>query len=97
MSAIVQENLALLGLRVEDLVSGFKGVVVTMTFDLYGCVQALVHPGVNADGKMGEREWFDVARLVVVDNRPVMPVPTFAGAAKDPLKGPESKPAYPRG
>ena len=86
----------LLGMSVEDCVTGFKGVVVTVAFDLFGCIQAVVNPGVNADGEQRESKWFDVARLRVTSEEPVMARPKFdwtpqviaAGG-----KGPAERPA----
>ena len=49
------KHLNLLGMRVEDRVTGFKGVVATVGFDLYGCIQAVVNPGTDADGKLREK------------------------------------------
>lgn len=99
----VQKHLALLGKRVEDRVTGFKGVVASMSFDLYGCVQAIVNPGIGPDGKLGESAWLDVTRLKVTDPEPVMPAPDFtfdidspqgraaiAGGRKGPAERPRS-------
>lgn len=61
-----KEHLNLLGLRVRDRVSGFEGVVASVCFDLYGCIQAIVHPGLQSDGKLGDQSWFDVNRLEIV-------------------------------
>ncbi len=47
----ILKHLELLGLKCEDRVTGFKGVIISMTFDLYGCVQAIVDPGMNKDGE----------------------------------------------
>lgn len=74
---ILNKNLELLGMRVEDRVTGFKGVVASVTFDLYGCIQAIVNPGMTAEGKLGESQWFDISRLQVVDPTPVMRRPDF--------------------
>lgn len=97
----VQKHLALLGLRVEDRITGFKGVAVSVGFDLYGCVQAIVNPGMGPEGKLGESVWFDVARLKVMDPEPVMPVPDFTfdrespegkAAVAEGRKGPAERP-----
>ena len=40
----IKKHLDLLGYEVEDKVSNFKGVVISISFDLYGCVQADVRP-----------------------------------------------------
>jgi hypothetical protein len=71
------KHLDLLGMRVEDRVTGFKGVVSTVSFDLYGCIQAVINPGTNADGKLQDSQWFDVNRLKVTDLTPVMERPKF--------------------
>ena len=95
----VKKHLDILGLRVEDRITGFKGVVASVGFDLYGCVQAVVNPGLDKDGKLGESTWFDIARLKVVGDEPVMPRPTFdfdstegKQAISAGLKGPAERP-----
>ena len=39
----MQNHFELLGYKVKDSVTGFTGVVTSISFELYGCVQALVH------------------------------------------------------
>jgi hypothetical protein len=73
----IQKHIDLLGRNVADKVTGFRGVVTSMSFDLYGCIQALVHPGTDADGKIKEQQYFDVNRLLIVDDERVMAVPSF--------------------
>ena len=55
MKTLVQKHLELLGHRVEDRVTGFKEVVSTVGFDLYGCVQVVVNPGQGVNGKIMDR------------------------------------------
>lgn len=62
----IKKHLELLGLKVEDKVTGFKGVVSSIGFDLYGCVQAIVNPGIGKDSKPADSHWFDVNRLKVL-------------------------------
>lgn len=69
------EPLALLGLKVCDKVSGMTGIVESICFDLYGCVQAVVRPPVDEKGALPEGRWFDVSRLNVLDWTPIMEVP----------------------
>lgn len=78
-------------MKVEDRVTGFKGVVASISFDLYGCVQAVVNSGVEKGGKLGEQGWFDVARLKVTSKDPVMERPDFDF---DPDHGPAEKPLF---
>lgn len=91
----MEKHIDLLGMKVEDKVTGFKGVVSTIGFDLYGCVQAVVTPGMDKDEKLPEGKWFDVARLTVTSESPVMDRPNFEsgkqsegkqGAAEKPMK-----------
>lgn len=91
----VTKHLNMLGLKVEDRVTGFKGVVTSVGFDLYGCVQAVVNPGTDRDGKTQDSSWFDIARLKVHDSVPVMDRPNFDfGPVAEGKKGPAEKPAF---
>lgn len=89
------KHLDMLGKKVEDKVTGFKGVVTSVSFDLYGCVQTIVNPGIQADFKLGEQCWFDVARLKILDPEPVMQRPNFIdGEVAKGEKGPAEKPKF---
>ena len=92
----VIEHISVLGHRVQDSVTGFKGVATSVSFDLYGCIQILVNPGMDKDGKLQDQTWFDSNRLEVLPDGPVMERPQFEYtpeniAAGD--KGPAEKPA----
>lgn len=63
----VETHLNWLGHEVVDAVTGFVGVVTSMSFDLSGCVQAFVKPKIDKDGKMPDGHWFDIARLDLKD------------------------------
>ena len=83
----------LLGLKAKDVVTGFKGVITSLSFDLYGCINVLVTPESDKDGKRGESYWYDVARIKTTSKKPVMELPDFnAGYVSDGKKGPEEKP-----
>lgn len=70
------DDLKLLGLRVKDRVTGLEGICECITYDLYGCIQAIVRPPANKDkGEVPEGRYFDVSRLDVVDPLPVMEIP----------------------
>ena len=91
----VKEHLSKLGLPAVDRITGFKGIVTSVTFDLYGCIQALINPGVDKDGKPQELTWFDIVRLNFTDKTPVMQPPDFElGAVAEGKKGPEAKPKF---
>lgn len=89
----MNEYMKLLGMKVEDRVTGFKGVVSSLCFDLYGCVQAAVSPAAGADGKLEDGRWFDAKRLKVTSKTPVMAAPVFANLPAGHENGPAEKPA----
>jgi hypothetical protein len=76
MDSIVKASLELLGLRGKDKVTGFDGVVGSVCFDAYGCVQVLITPPAK-EGKIGESYWFDVKRVEVDTKDRVLPAPAF--------------------
>ena len=81
------QHLQLLGKKVRDKVTGVQGTVTSVCFDLYGCILAIVT--VKAvDNKVVSGNWFDVARLQVLDETPVIRVPDFTeGYIAEGLKG----------
>jgi hypothetical protein len=86
----MEQHLELLGFRVRDIVSGMEGVVTSISFDLYGCVQAVVNSGLDKDGQPAEGRWFDTKRLIPISKKPVMAIPTF-----DIVPGGQRLPKYP--
>ncbi len=72
----MKQHFDLLGFNVTDVVTGFTGVVTTISFDLFGCVQAIVTPGAK-DQKIEDSRWFDTKRLKRLSNEPVMVAPAF--------------------
>jgi len=104
----IREHLGWLGFPATDKVTGFAGVVSSICFDLYGCVQVALSPKVR-EGKMEDGRWFDVSRLHRLGNGSrIMPVPTFAlqpqggeaaqypGGPQPYTHGPADKPGVPR-
>ena len=91
---LINKHMQMLGIPVTDKVTGFAGVVSCVSFDLYGCVQAIVTPKVGKDGALGEGKWFDIARLKATANTPVMSLPDYdLGYIAEGNKGPSEKPA----
>jgi hypothetical protein len=72
----IAKHLSILGHLVTDKVIKFSGVATSVSFDLYGCIQVLVHPGIDNEGKLRDPLWFDIARLEITGDR-VMPAPNF--------------------
>lgn len=88
-----EKHIKLLGRKAKDAVTGFSGVISTVSFDLYGCVQAVITPPIDERGEMKEGRWFDVTRLIITDDNPVMKVPDFSkGYIAEGLKGCAEKP-----
>jgi hypothetical protein len=85
----MNQFLELLGFKVRDRVTGFAGVVTSVSFDLYGCVQCVVTPPIDAKGETTDPLWFDEKRLEVVDPTPVLAAPLFDYV----IPGPAEKPA----
>ena len=56
-----------LGDEVKCKVSGFRGIVTSVTNFLNGCVQVGIQAPVTKDGKFGESWSIDVSQLVVVN------------------------------
>ena len=88
------EHLKMLGLVVRDKVTNFEGVVSSVSFDLYGCIQVVITPKIDGEGKAVDGRWFDINRIDVIDDSPVMEAPNFSvGLIAEGKKGPAEKPA----
>ena len=79
----MNDYLELLGKKCKDRVTGFVGVVSSVCFDLYGCVQVILAPGMLADGKLGDGHCFDWKRIEILDSTPVMPRPSYEKPGKE--------------
>ena len=94
---MIQESINLLGKHGVDKITGYKGVISSVCFDLYGCVQLALTPPATAEGKIESGTWFDVHRVQVQEDAPrVMGVPDFRAMARQPedfSHGPAEKPA----
>ncbi len=89
----VEKHMKLLGFKAKDKVTGFNGVVASLSFDLYGCVQAVITPPVNEDGNLVDGRYFDVTRLEITSDEPVMDLPNFdKGYVAEGKKGAAEKP-----
>lgn len=85
----LQPYFSLLGLTARDRITGFSGVIVTVSFDLFGCAQVIIRPPANKDGKLDDAHLFDVNRLEInVSKERAMPVPSFAPLPAQHDKGP---------
>lgn len=73
----MKKYMDLLGLEARDVVTGYTGVITTVSFDLYGCVQVVVTPKYKEGKDDIVGRWFDSKRLTVLSKKPVMEVPSF--------------------
>ena len=91
---MIEKHIETLGKPVQDKVTGLSGIVTSVSFDLYGCVQAVITP--YADGsKLNDSMWLDVTRLKITSEERVMDLPDYSkgyiaegrkGCAEKPLK-----------
>jgi hypothetical protein len=86
-----------------------QGVITSISFDLYGCRQVILTPGLDKDGKLRDSNWFDENRVKInlssrvseggsyesLGEDRIMEPPDFLA---DPVteKGPEVKPSFSR-
>lgn len=82
---IEKKTIQLLGRSGKDKVTGFSGVITSVGFDLYGCIQVILSPPTDKEGKIQDGRWFDVNRIECTGDR-VMPVPEFSAMATEPEK-----------
>lgn len=89
----IESHINLLGKKATDAVTGFSGVISTISFDLYGCIQAVIDPPVDEKGDIKQGKWFDITRLNITDDNPVMLLPDFSkGYISEGKKGAADKP-----
>jgi len=88
----VQDALAMLGFIGEDRITGLTGVVASVSFDLYGCVQVILNPGLDKDGKVKEAYWMDAKRVKLQPGKRVMDPPDFMATEAEKEKGSADKP-----
>ena len=89
---MIEQHLKLLGLPMKDRVTGFKGMVDSVSFDVYGCVQASLRPKMNDSGKLPVGHWFDIKRLEN-DGKQIMVAPPHFTTPPGQETGPADKAA----
>jgi hypothetical protein len=90
---MIKEHLKLLGTRRRDRVTGVIGIVTSISFDLYGCILAIMQEERNEKGEVPESKWYDVKRLVPHDNERVMDIPDYDAIPVGSEAGPADKPS----
>lgn len=88
-----ERHIELLGYRARDKVTGFIGVIDSVCFDAYGCIQLCVKPPMSRNGEVPQGCWFDVTRLEIDTKERVVDMPNFyEGYVADGRKGASVKP-----
>jgi len=89
----MEKHFKMLGCEGTDRVTKAKGIITSICFDLYGCIQVLLTP--EADSKI-DTKWYDIARIKLLSNNPVMDIPDFFDNINisEGKKGPAEKPVY---
>jgi hypothetical protein len=64
---ITQDSIEMLGWEAKDKITGCEGVITSVCFDLYGCIQAVLSPPVLKKGDKPPEflGWFDINRLEI--------------------------------
>ena len=91
----MNDYIKLLGFKGKDKITGFSGVITSISFDLYGCVQLVIQPGLDKDGKQKEGHWFDAKRVEVTSTKPVMKNPFVPLIKAGKERGAAEKPRQP--
>lgn len=90
---MIEEHLKLLGTTMQDVVTGIKGMVDSVCFDAYGCVQASLREPVKKDGTLAPGSWFDIKRLKPSGKR-IMAAPPHFLTPPGKENGAADKPAF---
>lgn len=90
-----EDVISLLGKRVKDKMTGIKGTITSICFDLYGCIQVTINSGVVVNGVAVEPHgWIDINRLIILKDKPIMEHPDFFNkySSLKEVQGPAEKP-----
>jgi len=88
----IEQHLQLLGTHMKDIVTGIEGMVDSISFDVYGCVQGCLRTVANKDGTLPESRWYDVKRLKPTSKKRLLDVPAFIEMPIGTEAGPADKP-----
>lgn len=69
-------HMNLLGLKAQDKVTGIKGVITSLCFDLFGCIQATLTPQGKENNRV-DSYWYDISRLKLLTKTPIMQRPNY--------------------
>ncbi len=72
-----------LGVKARDTITGFVGIITGKAEYLTGCVQYVLSPPVDENGKIQGCEWFDDKRLQYVDSGILTATAATGGPQRD--------------
>jgi hypothetical protein len=72
----INKHIKLLGLKAEDKVTKTKGVISSICFDLYGCIQVTITPK-SKENKLVQCYWYDISRLKILSKKPIIKRPNY--------------------
>jgi hypothetical protein len=93
---VVDNSIGYLGKKVKDKIGGTKGIVTSVCFDLYGCIQVVVDEQKrDKEGTSIRTGWIDINRLEVLNHKPIMRAPDFNNkySSIEQVGGPAEKPS----
>ena len=71
------KGINLLGLKVEDKITKATGIVTSISYDLYGCIQAIITLDAGTENRESLNQWYDIKRLKILDDTPVLDTPDW--------------------
>lgn len=75
---IYEDVINLLGYKARDKITKQDGVISSVSFDLYGCVQVLLTPLKVKNGEdIKVHGWFDINRIEIIKNKKIMNFPEY--------------------
>ena len=89
----IKKHFSMLGYNAMDKVTKVEGIITSISFDLFGCIQVVLTP--PHDSQVTPR-WYDIRRIKILDNERVMDCPNFdEGYIAEGKKGADSYKSIP--
>ncbi len=82
-----------LGDEVQEIVTGFRGIITSIAQCLTGCDRITIRGPMTKDGKIGDEYWFDITSVKIIKKGKVKPA-SVQSAAEEPQRkvgGPPSR------
>lgn len=80
-----------LGDEVQDVITGFTGIAISIATYLHGCARICVQPQqLDDNGKIKDTQWFDEPQLMVMKQQKI----SFRKETKEETGGPKDDPKF---